>query len=404
MPLNIALLNDSFPPVIDGVANATYNYADLLTRNHNCRCTVITPRYPNIVDHYPFHVVRYQSVKTLKRIGYRAGNPIDIKTINRLRRLQFDLVHVHCPFVSALVGNEMVMSLRRKAPIVFTYHTKFGIDIDNRFKGESFRALAKKFVIRNINRSNEVWVVSQGAGEDLRQLGYQGGYRVMENGTDFPRTPPTPAIREKFNREHNLTADDLVLLFVGRMTWVKNFRLMLDGLKMAMNAGLAFRAFFVGDGYDLPEIAQYAQRLGLAGRVLFPGKILDRDKLKEYFCRADLFLFPSTYDTSGLVVKEAAACSCPSLLVRNSCASEGVEDGFSGYLCEENVPDFTHVLLTATADRTKLREVGENASRHIYLSWEDAVSKAYNRYIEIVEAWPHALPYRDRDPQTSGKL
>ena len=394
MRLKVALLNDSFPPTIDGVANATFNYADILTKNHNCQSVVITPKYPNITDNYPFQVFRYRSMKTFKKIGYRAGDPTDLVTISRLRKMHFDLVHVHCPFVSALIANEVVLGRRRKAPVVFTYHTKFGIDIDERFKGEAFRAVAKRFVLSNIYRSDEVWVVSEGAGKDLRQLGYQGGYRVMENGTDFPRTTVTQEGLDRFNSQHNLAGDDFMLLFVGRIVWCKNLRLILDGLKHVRDAGLKFRMFFVGDGYDLPAVKQYAHQLGLTDSITFPGKIIDREELKGYFCRANLFLFPSTYDTSGLVVKEAAACACPSLLVRGSCAAEGVEDGMSGFLCEETAEDFAKTLLAAAANREALKTTGENAAKYVYLSWEDAVAKAYARYVDIVDAWPYPLPYR----------
>ena len=40
--LNICLVNDSFPPEIDGVANAVTNYADIITRCHG-KATVVTP-------------------------------------------------------------------------------------------------------------------------------------------------------------------------------------------------------------------------------------------------------------------------------------------------------------------------------------------------------------------------
>ncbi len=394
MRLKVALLNDSFPPTIDGVANATLNYADILTRHHHCDTTVITPKYPGVVDNYPFSVYRYHSIPTPQRIGYRAGDPISPLAIKNLRQMRFDIVHTHCPFVSALVANEMVMGRRRRSPVIFTYHTKFGIDIDNRFKGEAFRTIAKKFVLQNIYRSDEVWVVSEGAGKDLRQLGYEGGFRVMENGTDFPRVTLTREQRDAFHQRHNLTEDRLMLLFVGRMMWYKNIRLILDGLKIAREAGLKFSMYFVGDGYDLPEIQQYSHDLGLDSCVYFPGKVTDRDELKTYFGRSNLFLFPSTYDTSGLVVKEAAACDTPSLLVRGSCAAEGVTDGQNGFLCEETAEDFAKVLLAATENRQKLTEVGISASKEIYLSWEDAIDRAYRRYVEVVEAWPYSLPYR----------
>lgn len=44
--MNICLLNDSFPPLIDGVANAVVNYAENL-KKHNNNPIVVTPKYPD---------------------------------------------------------------------------------------------------------------------------------------------------------------------------------------------------------------------------------------------------------------------------------------------------------------------------------------------------------------------
>ena len=59
--LNVGLFNDSFPPTIDGVAQAVKNYADVLHRNH-CDVTVVTPEYKGVKDEYPFDVFRYHSI------------------------------------------------------------------------------------------------------------------------------------------------------------------------------------------------------------------------------------------------------------------------------------------------------------------------------------------------------
>ena len=47
--LNVCLMNDSFPPVIDGVANAVVNYANVISSQLG-NATVVTPAYPNVVD------------------------------------------------------------------------------------------------------------------------------------------------------------------------------------------------------------------------------------------------------------------------------------------------------------------------------------------------------------------
>ena len=58
--LNVCLMNDSFPPVIDGVATTILNYAEIIN-NGLGKATVVTPEYPGAKDDFPFPVVRYTS-------------------------------------------------------------------------------------------------------------------------------------------------------------------------------------------------------------------------------------------------------------------------------------------------------------------------------------------------------
>ena len=50
--LKIGLFNDSFPPTIDGVAQAVKNYAAVLHDKH-CDVTVVTPDYKDVQDDTP---------------------------------------------------------------------------------------------------------------------------------------------------------------------------------------------------------------------------------------------------------------------------------------------------------------------------------------------------------------
>lgn len=69
--------------------------------------------------------------------------------------------------------------------------------------------------------------------------------------------------------------------------------------------------------------------------MFFTSPQYDRSVIRAWYCRGDLFLFPSTFDTNGLVVREAAACELASVLVRGSCAAEDITDGRNGFLIEE---------------------------------------------------------------------
>lgn len=391
MRLNIGLFNDSFPPTIDGVANTVVNYAYNIQKNHGT-AIVATPKYPHVTDEYPFEVCRYSSVPIIGPLTYRLGNPISPLTIAELRQKQLDLIHVHSPFASSVLARQVTLPKRYRVPVVFTYHTKYEVDTAKFLPNKRLQKALLRFILHNVKLADEVWTVSQGAGESLREIGYRGDFRVMSNGTDFARGLAKEAEMAELHRIYNLQKEERVFLFVGRMMWYKNIKIIVDALCLLKRNGLRFRAFFIGDGNDRAAIERYAMECGLTKEAIFTGAIYDREKIRAYYSIADLFLFPSTYDTAGLVVKEAAACNCASLLVAGSCAAEGVVDEVSGLLAEENAESCAAKILAAARGDEVFEKLGENAARQVYLSWEAAVAKAYDRYEEIIRAWPRPLP------------
>ena len=380
--MNICLLNDSFPPVIDGVANAVMNYAQDLTAMGNT-AMVVTPAYPDVTDDYPYEVVRYHSLDTTKLVGYRTGMPFDSDATKRMYDFKPDIYHSHCPMVSTV----MARGIREiaPAPLVFTYHTKFDIDIENAIRGKLLQEAAILALVRNIETCDEVWTVSEGAGQNLKSLGYQGDYRVMRNGVDIPRKKPDPESVAKVKGRHDLPEDVPVYLFVGRMMWYKGLRTILDALRGLSDAEIDYRMIFVGGGGDFEEVKAYADDLRLGDKVIFTGPIQDRQLLRGYFGAADLFLFLSDFDTNGLVVREAAACGLGSLLLRGSAAAEDVENKHNGFLTERSAASVAALLARIGMDKAALRSVGENAMNELYFSWEDSVKIAYERYEQIVD-------------------
>ena len=380
---HICLINDSFPPAIDGVANAVTNYAKNIVKEGG-KPTVVTPFYPKANDAvFPFPVIRYPSVDVTKLVGYRAGLPFAPEVAAKMEQSCFDLIHSHCPITSTMLAR--AVRNRLDVPLVLTYHTKFDIDIANAIRFKALQDEAARLLVENISACDEVWTVSNGAGENLRKLGYKGDYLVMPNGVDFPRGRVSDEEVHAAAEGYDLPESVPVFLFVGRMMWYKGIRITLDALKMLSDEGTDFRMVFVGGGTDKAEIIAYTESLGLGGKVFFIEPIHDRDRIRAWYCRADLFLFPSTFDTNGLVVREAAACALGSVLVAGSCAAEDVTDGVNGFLIEENAASMAECLRTLCAAPEKMREIGANAQRDIYISWETAVHRAYERYGIVID-------------------
>ena len=401
--MNVCLLNDSFPPVIDGVANVVMNYGRIMQQELGANVVVGTPKYPEAVyAGYPYEVIPYPSLDTTNLVaGYRTGNPLAMREIKRMAEFGPDIIHTHCPATSTIMAR--VLQNETGAPIVFTYHTKFDVDIA-RAVGEGFlKHETVKAMVINISACDEVWVVSEGAGENLKSLGFEGEYRVVSNGVDFPKGRVAQEKVAEVTAVYDLPEGVPVYLFVGRMMKYKGLPLIIDSLHKLSEQGVDYRMVFIGGGVDAEEMQakvkeygialdavtedgsiQHAEgRAGSSGKVLFIGPVHDREKLRAWNTRADLFLFPSVYDTNGIVVREAAACGLASVLIQGSCAAEGITHARNGFLIENTAASMTELLKDTAADLNRLHEVGQHAMDEIYISWEQSVREAYRRYEEI---------------------
>ncbi len=380
--LNVCLLNDSFPPLIDGVANAVINYAETIHSKLGS-ATVVTPNYPDYTDNFPFPVIRYSSVDTSSFIGYRAGYPFSSSVLEELKENKFDIIHSHCPFASTVLGR----TLREKsnAPLIMTYHTKFDEDIKRIIDNPIIVSQITKFVVHNMDSCDEIWTVSKGAGENLKNLGYEGEYLIMPNGVDFPKGRADNDGIAELRSELNLIDGIPTFLFVGRLFWYKGLRLIFDSLKQLSLKNINYNFIIVGDGGDRKEMEEYSSELGIADNCIFVGAINDREELRYYYTAADLFLFPSLYDTNGIVVREAAACGLPSMMIKGSCAAEDFTNCHNAILTDNNSDAFTAELEYAAVHLSELKQMGENAMNEIYFSWTDAVKRAYERYIVVSE-------------------
>ncbi len=374
--MKIALLNDSFPPIVDGVVNAVMNYARVLTQ-HGHEVCVAVPAYPDVKDDYPYTVVRYLSLDTTKRYGYRAGFPFSPAAIEQIEAFRPDIIHSHCPICSNFLARTLRGSLH--VPVIFTYHTKFDIDIRTAVRGHLLQNELISALVKNVSACDEVWTVSGGAGESLRSIGYKGKYLVMENGVDLPRGRADEAHIRKVEELCALRPGAPVFLFTGRLRWYKGIRMIVEGLSQIMDRA-DFTMLFVGEGSDRAEIEQLCRDTGLMPRCRFVGAVLDRELLRAFYSRADLFLFPSTFDTNGIVVREAAACGLAALLIRGSCAAEGVTDGVNSLLMDESSASLAEKVLSVCSAPSTMKSLGEGAQRDLYLSWDEAVSRAEIRY------------------------
>lgn len=385
----VCLLNDSFPPVVDGVANTVVNYATVIEQSLG-HALVLTPDVPGADDSaFSFPVYRYPSIDTTRMFGYVTGAPVSPEFRKQVLLENPAVLHSHCPAVSQFLARELREKL--DVPVIFTYHTKFDVEIQNMVRGKLIQESVLKALVENVSASDEVWVVSEGAGQNLRSIGYEGDYRVMRNGCDVEKGKLPEEVIRRHTGAYDLPVGVPVFLFVGRMTKYKGQLLILDALRILRDHGKDFRMVFIGDGKDLQEIKGHAEELGISKKVIFTGAFHDREAIRAFYGRADLFLFPSSFDTNGLVVTEAAGSGTASVLLRGTPAAETVTDGVNAFLIDETKESMAELLLRLLASPGMMHEAGKHAEEEIYYSWNDSVHAAWDRYQTVADNYRRGL-------------
>lgn len=380
--LKIAIGTEAFPPTIDGISTVAKCYADIINEKLG-EAVIVTPKNPNQQDYkYPYEIYRYKSLFTFGE-GYPVGWPFKEQFALDIIAKEFDILHSHCPIATSYFFRRI--NRIKRIPQVLTYHTKYEYDFEERIPTYAIKHRAYGFLLNNIKSADEVWVTSKGTADSLRKVGYEGDYIVMPNGCDLPKVSITDDERAMIRRKHNIPSDVPVFIFVGRMMWYKNIRLILDAMKILSNNGRDFRLLMLGMGPDENSIKKYTNKLGLNDKVIFTGQLLDRSELQIYYSTSDLLVFPSLFDTNGLVVREAAASATPALLVHDSCAAEGIIDAETGFICFETAHSIASKIDQIIDNKDLICRVGKKAQDDIYISWEDSITNAYNRYQVVID-------------------
>jgi glycosyltransferase involved in cell wall biosynthesis len=388
MKLNTIQFCESFPPVMDGVANVTKNYAYWIKKKYG-KSFVVTPEYPAYVDDEIFPVLRYPSIPLVGRKPYRMGigqhNP---KLWKKLSTLDVDIVHAQSPFSA---GNIALQFARQKdIPLVATFHSKFYDDFKEVTRSNVISMMMTHLVVDFFNYADAVWAVNESTRDTLISYGYKGPVDVVPNGADFDVPQNLDMLIKSTNEEYGLTDDKLVFLFVGQMIKQKNIPMIIDSLGLLKKSGLDFTMLFVGEGKSIDDFKSQIAQLGLKDKTQFLGKILDRDRLKSIFARADLFIFPSVYDNAPVVTREAAAVGTPSIIVKGSNASEGVIHGENGFLCENSPESLAESIKKIVADPGVLKKAGAKAQTTIFRSWENIMDEVVvPKYMDIIDKYKH---------------
>lgn len=384
--LRVGIFVDSFYPLIDGVTIGVNSIATILKDYVDLTIFTIAPHNNKFDDSTrPYKVIRCKSRKIpFLKIDYDWPRPsIDRGFLKKLQESNLDLVHVHSPFAVGRLG--LKYAKKYKIPSVITLHSQYKQDFLYHTKSKFLAEIITRIIMRTFNNSTECWSLNDATTALLKEYGCKKTPFIMENGTAMvPVADKTQAI-ERVNNLHNINPNEKVLLFVGRMVELKNIFFIADVLKILKEKNFNYKMIFVGDGPDLANLKKKIELYGLNNFVIFCGRVSDRDLLAGYYTRSDLFLFPSFYDTDGVVKKEAACQGTPIICADKSIVSQTVVKDRNAFVAPLDPMLFANEIIEGLSNTEKYNSICLNAEKELYRTWEDTVRETYERYIYLLQ-------------------
>lgn len=384
--ITIGLFTDSFFPFTDGVVMVVDNYAKRLSKYANV--IVFAPKYTGKEyddSVFSYKVVRCYSVK-VPFLDYSIPiTKLDKKFQKELNKYKLDIVHIHSPFTIGMAG--IKYAKHNHIPSVITAHSQFKQDFIRAVKNEKLADKLNKNIIKVFNKCDECFTVNK---EMARVFHEEYGYKkmpiVINNATDIVPIKNEKEAISYINKKHNIKKNEKVFLFVGRINLLKNILFIADSIKAVKEKEpkLKFKMLYVGSGQDEEKLKKYINELGLDKDIILCGKIVDRYILSCYYKRADLFLFPSFYDTSSIVQIEAASQNTPTIFIKGTVTSSTVTDNINGFISENTVGAYSDKIIEVIKDKHLYDKVSKNAYIDLYKTWDDSVNMAYEKYLELI--------------------
>jgi 1,2-diacylglycerol 3-alpha-glucosyltransferase len=383
--MRIAFFTNCYKPLINGVVSSIVSLKNAYKKKgHNTY--IFAPKVEGYNDQED-NVFRYYSVSLTKKVKYPIAIPLSLRANRVIKEFKPDIIHIHHPFVLSMPA--IMYAEKLGIPKILTIHTQYEryayyvSPVPQVITNEAIKMIVASF-------SSKVDVVTTPS-ESMKKL--INRYNIKKEIVVIPNAIDLNIFQEKDEQTCNnireqleLSNEDIVLLYVGRISFEKNIDKIIKSLALLKDKNIdKVKLVLVGEGTALNQLKSIVKSVGLEQNVKFVGAV-DSETVKSYYQISDLFTFASTSETFGMVIIEALASGVPVLAVRAPGAIDILSDGFDGMLVEDDVSEFSArlELLIKNKDLRKRLAKGAfyTAQRYSIDNISDQMLNLYQRLVQ----------------------
>jgi 1,2-diacylglycerol 3-alpha-glucosyltransferase len=255
---------------------------------------------------------------------------------------QMDILHSNHPFVSGAAA--LKIARRGNIPIVFTNHTRYDLYMRAYLPfipPRLGRAYLKSVLPRYFQAVDRAIAPSAGLAKVLRGLNVKTPLEVIPNGVDL--RPFQSGDRAQGRARLDARSEELLLVFVGRLTKEKNVRFLVQSFAQVAAECPNARLVLVGGGNQQFNLLRLARQAGIAERIHITGALPYAD-IPDLLAAGDVFVTASVSEVHPLTVIEALAAGMPVVGIHSPGVSDTIRSGVNGLLAENNLESFSACL------------------------------------------------------------
>ncbi len=373
MIVRIAVITESFPPDVNGVAHCVLRVAEhLVQRGHHP--LVIAPRPADCMPRpdgvLPYPVARMPSLPMPGYPGFRiaaAGSGLRAALTGH----GTELVHLASPFM--LGGGGAFVAGRLRLPMVAVYQTDMPSYARAYRFGPAGQSAAWRRVRRIHNAADRTLAPSTAAAASLHSHGIQ---RVWLWGRGVDTVRFDPAKRSGQLRAELAPNGEVLAGYVGRLAPEKRIDLLAQ---VATLPGV--RLVVVGSGP-----ADAAARRAMPAAVFLGQR--QGEELARIYASLDVFVHSGPHETFGQTLQEAAASGLPVVAPAAGGPIDLVGDGVTGFLVPPRDPSALADAVARLAADPGLRARQGRAARQRVLgrTWTALGDELIGHYEAVLRA------------------
>ncbi len=322
--MKIAFFTETFLPKVDGIVTRLTKTIEYLVKNGDDVIVFCPEGSPNNYKGAKIIGVAAMPLPLYPELKLGLPGPA---VSEALEEFQPDLIHVVNPAVLGLGG--IWLAKTNNIPLIASYHTHlpkylehYGMGMLEPLLWELLKAAHNQALL---NLCTSTAMVNELESKGIRRTA------LWQRGVDTNSFKPeyrNQTMRAKLLGKYPDTGS--LLIYVGRLSAEKQIERIKPVLENIPDASLAL----VGDGPYRNQLEKIFENT----KTNFIG-YLAGEELASAYASGDIFLFPSSTETLGLVLLEAMAAGCPVIGANKGGIPDIINDGINGCLYDPDQED-----------------------------------------------------------------